>query len=158
MSTPIDAALRQHAQALNVRVEYAALRPGRDGEYVHTTRSIRLRPGMHARLHRSVLAHELGHAHHGHAPARSAIVHAKQERLAEEWAALRLIRPADYRHAERACEGHPGAIALELGVMRSIVDTYRSLLLRLPRDEDTCAVYVDARMGAGMWAHREDIA
>lgn len=158
MSTPIDAALREHAHATGVRVEYAALRPGRDGEYAHTNRSIHLRPGMHARLHRSVLAHELGHAILGHTAARSAIVHAKQERLAEEWAALHLITPTDYRHAERTCEGHPGAMALELGVMRSTVVTYRSLLQRIRRDETTCAVYIDARMGAGMWAHREDVA
>lgn len=157
MSTPIDAVLRRHAQLADISIDYASLRPGRDGEYEHASRSIRLRPGMHARLHRSVLAHELGHAAHGHTPARSTIVHAKQERLAEEWAALRLITPDDYRRAERVCEGHPGAMALDLGVMRSIVDTYRSLLLRVPRGAGGCAVYVDARMGEGMWAHREEV-
>ncbi|QLD12957.1 hypothetical protein [Microbacterium oleivorans] len=49
--------------------------------------------------------------------------------------------------------GHPGAIAVDLGVMRSIVVAFQSVLARLG---DT--VYVQPKMGADMWTHREDIA
>lgn len=153
MTTPIDEYLQDLADQAGVRIEYARLREGRDGEYSHASRVIRLRPGMGARLHRSVLAHELAHAAFGHRPSHFGPVHAKQERMAEEWAALRLISPADYRHVEDLHDGHAGAMALELGVMRSIVDAYRGLLARLGG-----TVYVRPRMGAGMWAHREEVA
>lgn len=151
--TPIDAHLEDLARQAGVTVRYQALRPGRDGEYIHARRLIRLRPGMPARLHRSVFAHELGHAAFGDTPARFGPLHAKQERRAEEWAALRLISLDDYRHAEHVHAGHPGAMALELGVMRSTVIALQGLLQRIG---DT--VYLDARMGAGQYAHREHVA
>jgi len=151
--TPIDEYLADLADQAGIRVEYARLRHGIDGEYSHARNLIRLRPGMNARLHRSVLAHELGHAAYAHRPSKFGPVHAKQERSAEEWAALRLISPADYRHVEDLHAGHPGAMATELGVMKSIVIAYQGLLARLG---DT--VYVAPKMGAGVWAHREDVA
>jgi hypothetical protein len=153
MTTPIDEYLEDLAHQAGIRIEYAHLRDGRDGEYHHERKLIRLRPGMNARLHRSVLAHELGHAAFSHTPTRFGPVHAKQERMAEEWAALRLITPADYRHAEEIHAGHPGAMALDLGVMKSIVIAFQGLLARLG---DT--VYVAPKMGAGMWTHREEVA
>jgi hypothetical protein len=151
--TPTDEYLEDLARQAGVSVEYTRLRHGRDGEYIHDRKLIRLRPGMNARLHRSVLAHELAHAAFGHRPTHFGPVQAKQERMAEEWAALRLISPADYRHVEDIHAGHPGAMALELGVMKSIVIAYQGLLERLG---DT--VYVQPKMGAGMYAHREDVA
>jgi hypothetical protein len=147
--TPIDTYLHELAEQAGVSVEYARLRDGRDGEYLHSLRLIRLRRGMSARLHRSVLAHELGHAAFGDVPSRFGPVTAKQERRAEEWAALRLIDVNDYRHLEAVHHGHAGAIALDLGVMKSIVLAYQSTLQRLGD-----VTYVDARMGAGQWAHR----
>jgi hypothetical protein len=44
-------------------------------------------------------------------------------------------------------------MALELGIMRSTLEAFQALLLRLG---DT--VYVRPRMGAGNWAHREEVA
>ncbi|WP_424711135.1 ImmA/IrrE family metallo-endopeptidase [Microbacterium sp. SLBN-111] len=72
-----------------MRIEYSLLPPDRDGEYRHRHNAIRLRRGMSSRLHRSVLAHELAHAVFGHVPSRFGPEAAKQERVAEEWAALR---------------------------------------------------------------------
>lgn len=148
-----DALLMDMLAALGVEVEYAELRPGRDGEYIHEIRRVRLRPGMSERLHRSVLAHETAHAVFGDEPSMFGPANAKQERRADEWAALRLIRHDDYRRAECIHHGHAGAIAHDLGVVRGIVDAYRRVLLRVG---DT--VYVAPKMGAGQWAHREEVA
>lgn len=151
--TPIDAYLLEIADALGVRIEYTDDLPeDRDGDYTHETRVIRLRAGMHARHHRSVLAHELAHAVFADVPSMFGPVNAKQERRADEWAALRLIRLEDYRLAEIVCQGHPGAMAVELGVMRSIVLAFQRLIDRIG---DT--TYFEPRMGSGQWAHREEV-
>lgn len=147
-----DDHLRELADTIGVTIEYAHLRD-RDGEYLHARKLIRLREGMAARRHRSVLAHELAHAAFGDVPSKFGPVNAKQERRADEWAALRLIHHDDYRHAEHIHDGHAGGIALELGVLASIVHAYRRLLHRIG---DT--TYVDAKMGAGQWAHRAEVA
>lgn len=151
--TPIDDYLTDLARQAGVRIEYTRLRDGRDGQSHIDRRLIRLRPGMPARLHRCVLAHELGHHALGHRPTPFGPAHAKQERAAEEWGALRLITPDDYRHVEELHAGHLGAMARELDVMRSTLEAFQAVLLRLG---DT--VYVQPKMGAGMWAHRETVA
>lgn len=151
--TPIDTYLEDLARHGGIRIEYARLRDGRDGESYIDRNLIRMRPGLSARLHRCVLAHELGHHALGHTPTRFGPVHAKQERAAEEWGALRLISIQDYRHVEEIHAGHLGAMALDLGVMRSTLEAFQRVLLRLG---DT--VYVRPRMGAGQWTHRERIA
>ncbi|GLJ78667.1 ImmA/IrrE family metallo-endopeptidase [Microbacterium imperiale] len=153
MTTPIDEHLLDLAHQGGIRVEYSRIRDGRDGESHVDQNLIRLRPGMNARLHRCVLAHELGHHALGHTPTRFGPVHAKQERAAEEWGALRLISIADYRHVEEIHAGHLGAMAVDLGVMRSTLEAFQCVLLRLG---DT--VYVRPKMGAGMFTHREEIA
>lgn len=144
-----DERLRDLADTLGVDIAYADLPADRDGEYIHARGLIRLREGMTARRHRSVLAHELAHAAFADVPSKFGPVNAKQERRADEWAALRLIHHEDYRTAERIHDGHAGAMALELGVLASIVHAYRGLLQRIG---DT--IYVDAKMGAGQWEHR----
>lgn len=151
--TPADQHLADLIDQARITIEYGRIRDGRDGEYHHARSLIRLRPGMSARKHRSVLAHELAHAAFAHVPSKFGPVHAKQERMADEWAALRLIDMHDYRHLEELHHGHPGAIALDLGVLRSIVVAYQRVLLRLG---DT--TYVQPKMGAGMYTHREDVA
>lgn len=151
--TPADQYLADLVDQAGITIEYGRIRDGRDGEYHHARSLIRLRPGMSARKHRSVLAHELAHAAFAHVPSQFGPVHAKQERMADEWAALRLIDMHDYRHLEELHHGHAGAIALDLGVLRSIVIAYQRVLLRLG---DT--TYVQPKMGAGMYAHREGAA
>ncbi|MCC4250220.1 ImmA/IrrE family metallo-endopeptidase [Microbacterium testaceum] len=151
--TPTDDYLTDLARQAGVRIEYARLRDGRDGESHIDRRLIRLRPGMHARLHRCVLAHELGHHALGHRPTPFGPARAKQERAAEEWGALRLIALDDYRHVEELHAGHLGAMAGELDVMRSTLEAFQAVLLRLGD-----VVYVQPKMGAGMWTHREIVA
>jgi hypothetical protein len=152
--TDHDTQIHDALTALDVRVEYARhFLDNRDGEYIHDRRLIRLRHGMTSRLHRSVLAHEAAHAVFGDVPSRFGPVNAKQERRADEWAALRLIRHEDYQRAEAIYHGHAGAMAHELGVVRSIVAAYQRVLLRIG---DT--VYVQPKMGAGMWADRVEVA
>lgn len=148
-----DAALMDVAFRLDVTIEYGRLRHQRDGAWLPERRLIRLRPKMHARQHRSVLAHELAHAELGDVPTPFGPRHLMQERRADAWAALTLIDLDDYRAAETACEGHAGHMAVELGVMRSIVDAYRTLLLRTEGH-----TYVAPRMGAGQWIARTDVA
>lgn len=67
-----------------------------------------------------VLAHELGHHHHGHVGNSP-----RFEVQANAYAARLLIDPDDYAAAERLCEGHAGAMARELGVTTAIVDAWR---------------------------------
>lgn len=156
----IDTHLEAIAAMIGVRIEYAMLPPDRDGEYRWKHNVIRLRRGMTARLHRSVLAHELAHAVFGDVPSRFGPVHLKQERRAEEWAALRLIDRHEYRRAEAMHEGHAGAMAVELGVVRSVVEAYRTLLLRIEVEhvDEPDLVYVKSKMGTGNWLHREEAA
>lgn len=149
--TPTDRYLSDLAAQAGVTIEYVHL-TGRDGEYLHAQKLIRLRPGMAARLHRSVLAHELAHAVFADVPSHFGPVNAKQERRADEWAALLLIDLDDYRHLEHMHQGHAGAIAFDLGVMRSIVEAFQRVLLRVG---DT--VYVKPREGAGQWQHRQQV-
>lgn len=151
--SPIDAQLLDFADALGVTIDYRHLPSDRDGQYVHAKTVIHLRPGMHARHHRSVLAHELCHAVFHDVPSKFGPVNAKQERRAEEWAALRLIDNDEYRYLEAAHDGRPAGIAVELGVMTSIVTAYQGLLQRIGD-----VTYVGARMGVGQWAHRVEVA
>lgn len=93
---------------------------------------------------RSVIAHELGHAHYGHDCEASAF-----ERQADMFAAQLLIDPDDYARLERI--NHDAAwIADELNVAAYVVDDYRRYCLR--RMGST--TYVSPRLGAGQWAYR----
>lgn len=140
--------LEDMAGALGITIEYVELAT-RDGEYRHDLKLIRLRAGMTLRKERSVLAHEIAHAIWGDVPSKFGPVKAKQERRADEWAALRLIDPERYRAAEEHWEGHLGAIAYDLGVTTKIVTAFQRVLARIG---DT--VYVDPRMGTGQWAEK----
>lgn len=149
--TPSDAALLDVAMQLGVIVVYSDDIPDdRDGEYDHPARTIRIRDGLHARHHRSVLAHELAHAVFCDIPSKFGPVNLKQEARAEAWAALRLIDHDEYKLAEDRCSGHAGHMAVELGVMRSTVVAYQRLMERIGH-----TAYVRPRMGAGQWLLRE---
>lgn len=139
------------AEMNGITIEYAPLK-NRDGEYRHDLKRIRLREGMSRRLERSILAHELGHAAFEDAPTCFGPVKAKQERRADEWAALRLITLDAYREAEHLHNGHVPSIAHELGVISRLVTTFQDLLLRIPD-----AVYVKPRLGAGNYSERIEV-
>lgn len=147
----MTSALYDIADAIGVTIEHTDLSHlDRDGDYDARTHTIRLQEGISHRLHRSVLAHELCHAIFGDVPSKFGPVNAKQERRADEWAALRLIHHDDYRIAETIRDGNVKLIAQDLDVIEDIVHAYQRLMLRVG---DT--IYVKPRMGNGQWKHRE---
>ncbi|GAA1914947.1 hypothetical protein GCM10009775_04230 [Microbacterium aoyamense] len=139
--------------ALGVKVKYVQMPPDRDGEYDHRRQLIRVQMGLPERAHRSVLAHECAHAVFADVPSMFGPVNRKQERRADEWAALHLIDIESYKRAEVIHHGHSEAMAVELNVLLELVEAYQRTLQRI---DDT--VYLRPRMGAGQWAHREQVA
>lgn len=138
---------------LGVTVVFADLTHlGRDGDYNAATNTIRLQEGMSRRLLRSVFAHELCHAVFGDVPSKFGPVNAKQERRADEWAALRLIEPERYREVEHLRDGNVALMAQDLEVIDDIVHAFQRILQRIGDH-----TYVDARMGAGQWAHKVEV-
>ena len=96
----------------------------RHGEY-HSTGLILLNPRRSTTMQRVTLAHELGHAHYGHTWTGDAVLHARHERVADEYAAELLIRSRDYALAERIAGPHLGGLARELGVTTRIVEAWQ---------------------------------
>ncbi len=86
------------------------------GLYDHATGTIVLNSRMSLRQQRYALAHELGHAWHGHRWTGDPHRDDHAERLADVHAARLLIAPAEYAQAERLVGPEPGALATELGV------------------------------------------
>lgn len=107
------------ARAIDVAIVTGALPAGWLGAWCHKKRRITMKPDLPSHVFRSVLAHELGHAHMGHVgyhPPESLT-----ERAADRFAAKHLIRMDDY-HAAMATHGNDAiAIARELGVMPWVV-------------------------------------
>lgn len=97
------------------------------GYYHHHTHTIVLHPHLAGRALVSTLAHELGHAHHGHTPTDDEWLHARHEHQADAWAARALIDEEAYRRAEAAYDGATGPIAYELGVTPRIVEVFRRM-------------------------------
>lgn len=145
--------LYEALDALDVRVEFAELPDDRDGEYRHDERLIRIQHDLPFRRYVSTLAHECCHAVFGDTPSKFGPVNAKQERRADEWAALRLIDPIEYRQQEARHDGHLDAMAIALRVTTEIVEAFRRVLLVVGED-----VYVNAKMGTGQWSHRIEAA
>lgn len=133
------------AESLDIVVEYHPLR-ARNGEYRDDLRRIRLREGMSERLTRWTLAHELGHAHHGHCPNMFGQSSARQEREANEWACQFLFTIADYRDVEAHRGGHIPSMAHDLGIVSDGIRAYQGMLERLG-DE----VYLKPQHGAGQY-------
>lgn len=116
------------------------------GGYHAGSRVIRLDPNLPRRVARSVLAHEIAHHVFGDRPSPYGPVRAKQERRANEWAALRLITPEAFAEVEQQRDGHTASMAHDLDVIPELVDAFRSLLLRVGD-----VTYVDPKMGAGQY-------
>lgn len=147
------ATLYEMLDALGVTVEYCELPSDRDGDYCHKDRHLRVQHGLPYRRYRSTIAHETAHAVFGDVPSRFGPLTAKQERRADEWAALRLIDLAEYQQQEHRHDGHVEAMAIALGVTVELVEAYRNMLFR---SGDT--VYVDPGMGTGQWRARVEVA
>lgn len=136
------------AQELGVQI---VERQGRHRAGYHDgCREIRVNPGLPQRVHRSFLAHEIAHALFRDTPSPHAHVSAKQERRAWEWAATYLIDPEDFAETESVREGHLPSMAYDLGVTVEVVSAFRDALQRIG---DT--VYLQPKLGAGMWTHRQ---
>lgn len=103
---------------------------GKKGWYDHATRTISTRRGMSIQQYRSVLAHELGHAHHGDTPTGNGHYDQRQERRADEYAARLLISPVEFEAAAAWHHGHLPAIADELEVTKHLLKTWQSLYER----------------------------
>lgn len=125
------------------------------GCYVPRQRRIYLDSRLTPAERRSVLAHELGHAHHGHPCGDDPPPHVlrSRERQADVFAARLLIDAAEYARAERV-DPSADAIADELGVTVELIGVYREHCLQ----RVGTAVYALPRPGAGQRAHRGRVA
>lgn len=116
------------AELFGVRVaETNDLAPAWNGMYLHHRHLILIRKGLDHWTHRSILAHELGHAFYRdetHGDPRL-------ELRANQWAARLLISEDAYRAAEHLHGPHPGAIAHELGVTPDVVATWCDIYSRI---------------------------
>jgi Zn-dependent peptidase ImmA (M78 family) len=114
--------LIDHAAAMGLRVKWRNL--GRRSGEVHSSGLILLNPRKTEFSQRITLAHEIGHAHHGHDWTGAHDVE-RDEREADTYAARLLISAADYAFAEQIVGEHPGALAKELGVTVRLVELWR---------------------------------
>lgn len=104
---------------MGVRVEHHPYLPrGRWGEYRHGRKVIRLLSCLAPVQYRSTLAHELGHAAHGHRRTTS-----RTELEADVWAARHLIEPQQWWHVVGAYDDVL-TVASELGVVPELVRVY----------------------------------
>lgn len=100
---------------------------GCPGWYDHHRRIISTRRGQSIGQYKSVLAHELGHAHYGDTPTGNGHFDQRQERRADEYAAQLLINPGDFKAAAVWHHGHLPAIADELEVTHHLLATWLHL-------------------------------
>lgn len=101
------------------------------------------------------LAHELGHAHHGHPCAKHPTTPSElaRERQADRFAARLLIDPAHYAVLE-AVNPDQHQLAEELGVPVKLIYIFEEDCLTRVAG----ATYAHAREGIGQWAHRVEVA
>ena len=114
--------LNATAEALGVRVREAPTPNGLWGIYDKPRHLITLSPGLSEAQYRSTLAHEIGHArygHHGH--------HPKTERLADKWAAGKLLN-FDMILEQARFTLATSEIAAQLNVMPWVVEAFVNTL------------------------------
>ncbi len=117
------------ADAMGIRVMLDTqniLHPGDLGGWFPNAHVILVAKGLGKGDYLHTLAHELGHAYHGH----DGCYNPRQERQADRFAAELLIDPLAYKQAENLYSEHPGAIAAELGVARHTVMVWREIFER----------------------------
>lgn len=113
----------RHADALGLRVETAVEMP-HDGIWLPRRELILLRAGMGEIRERCVLAHELGHAVHGHVDGGP-----RNEAIADRYAARRLVDPQRLQDAARSSPD-AGRWSLEIGVTMKILGVYLEMAPR----------------------------
>ena len=127
----------------------AHLEPGVLGEWYEDEREIYFDLDQSPDEIVFTIAHELGHAHNGDRCEGDPAI----EERADLYAAELLIEPR--RYAELEQQGlHQYDIAEELGVTVHVLNLWmQSCLVRLRG-----VTYAKAKMGAGRWLHRHEIA
>lgn len=113
------------AERYGIRVLYGSL-DGRNGVYYDDLKLIIVEQSLPPAMEKFTLAHELGHAHHGHRESTPS-----NEIKADEFAARLLINDDDYMNAETVCED-PRYIAQELNLPLRAVEAYWRLKSMLP--------------------------
>jgi Zn-dependent peptidase ImmA (M78 family) len=93
---------------------------------------------------RSVIAHEIGHAHHGHLCDSTV-----NEKQADAFAAHLLVEPEWYAELEQISHD-ANWIGEEMNVAPYVIEDYRRYCLQRLGS----ATYARARMGAGQWEFR----
>lgn len=120
----------EHAEQLGLHVEYQRLNTA-FGLYVAGRDLVLLRPRMKAATERSVLAHEI--LHHLHSDRRvGGVWDIRQERRADQGAALNLITPEQWRDVT-SWSSDPREWAIELRVTGEILLAYMNLQKRARR-------------------------
>ena len=123
-------AVELHLLAESMGVQLQRHTGGHPGWYDHHRRIISTRRGQSIGQYKSVLAHELGHAHYGDTPTGNGYFDQRQERRADEYAARLLISPVEFEAAATWHHGHLPAIADELEVTQHILKTWTTLIER----------------------------
>lgn len=123
-------AIELHRLAESMGVQLRRHTGGPPGWYDHRRRIISTRRGQSIGQYKSVLAHELGHAHHGDTPTGNGHYDQRQERRADEYAARLLISPVEFEAAATWHHGHLPAIADELEVTQHLLRTWTALTER----------------------------
>ncbi|GAB3616040.1 hypothetical protein GCM10027416_05970 [Okibacterium endophyticum] len=116
--------LIREAHRLGLSVHAAHLPDDRLGLYVPSENRIYFDLDLTPSEQRSALAHELGHAYHGHV-----CDDARSERQADAWAAEMLVDPVAFAAAERI-NSDTHSIAEELNVTVKIIEDYRTYCLQ----------------------------
>lgn len=139
----------RYAASLGISVHAAHLEPGVLGEWYEDEREIYFDMTQSPDEVVFTIAHELGHAHHGDRCEGDTAI----EERADIYAARLLIDPKQYARLER--QGlHQHDIAEELGVSAHVLNLWmQACLVRLRG-----VSYARPRLGAGQWAHRQELA
>lgn len=116
--------LLEYADAMGLRVLRRDL--GRRNGEVHSSGLIIINPNRNYGAQREALAHEIGHAFHGHDWTAARHDRDTDERAADTYAARLLISPAEYAIAERICGPHDRALARELNVSLRLVELWQA--------------------------------
>lgn len=115
--------LEAHADIIGVDIEYKPL-SGLFGYYNKTDSLIVINSTAPIAWQVYTLAHELGHAYHGHECDTGYAEH-----YADLYAAELLIKPAAYRSAETEADGNPAGIAHLLELPLPFIEFYRERLI-----------------------------
>lgn len=115
--------LLDEAHRLGITVTHQPLAHPLRGYYQHHQKIIVIRKDLNRRQEIETLAHELGHAHHGHTETTP-----RTEAQAWKYAARLTVDPEAYAVAERI-NPHPAAIALELDLTPTLITAWQKYCL-----------------------------